>query len=425
MILPLYLLIIFILFVTGYVVSLYALAVYIDPDDIRELLPGVSRRRQALLRRLMGDPRAFVQVAAVYRSFALILVSVLSLFVMDVMANLVGVRSTLLYPGGLLLVWLLQIIVVDYLPRRSSRKAVNDKMIKHLWLITIIYVLFYPVIRLYRSALGRVRLEDRVTEEEKEEIVERAIETLAEQAGIGEAIVEPQEKEMIGHIFLLDQTVVREIMSPRIDITGIEKSASFRSIQELVRTDGHSRYPVYEESIDRIIGVLYVKDLFSSMPEPGEEFVIANYLRKPFFVPESKVIGDLLREFRSKKLHIAIVVDEYGGVAGLVTLEDILEEIVGEIQDEHDSEEDEFRRLTDGRYLVDAALRMEKLQDYLQSEYDHGENDTVGGLIYDLVGSVPDEGQCVRWHDVEFEVVRVDGQRILAVKVRRRHTSHS
>ncbi len=425
MILPICLLVILVLFVTGYVVSLYALAVYIDPDDIRALLPGISRRRQALLRRLMGDPRAFVQVAAVYRSFALILVSALSLFVMNFIAEHVGIQSKFLYPGGLLVVWILHIIVADYLPRRSSRKAVNDKMIKHLWLITFIYVLFYPVIRLYRSALGRVRQEDRVTEEEKEEIVERAIETLAEQAGIGEAIVEPQEKEMIGHIFLLDQTVVREIMSPRIDITGIEKSTSFRSIQELVRTDGHSRYPVYEESIDKINGVLYVKDLFSSMPEPGEEFVIANYLRKPFFVPESKVIGDLLREFRSRKLHIAIVVDEYGGVAGLVTLEDILEEIVGEIQDEHDSEEDEFRRLTDGRYLVDAALRMEKLQDYLQSEYDHGENDTVGGLIYDLVGSVPDEGQCVRWHDFEFEVVHVDGQRILSVKVRRRNTSHS
>jgi len=185
---------------------------------------------------------------------------------------------------------------------------------------------------------------------------------LAEQAGINEAIIEADEKEMIGHIFLLDQTVVREIMSPRMDITAVEMSEGFDKIQEIVRLDGHSRYPVFQDSIDRITGILYVKDLFNKMPKPGEEFVMAKYLRKPFFVPESKVIGDLLREFRIKKLHIAVVVDEYGGVSGLVTLEDILEEIVGEIQDEYDSEEAMFIKLSDGRYLVDASLPVDELQ---------------------------------------------------------------
>jgi magnesium and cobalt transporter len=208
-------------------------------------------------------------------------------------------------------------------------------------------------------------------------------------------------------------------MSPRIDITGIEKSASFTEIQKLLRADGHSRFPVFEGSIDRVIGILYVKDLFNNMPAPGEEFVITNYLRSPFFVPQSKVIGQLLREFRSRQLHIAIVVDEYGGVAGLVTLEDILEEIVGEIQDEHDSETADLSRDSEGGLVVDASVRLEKLQDYLDTDYDHEEFDTVGGLLYDLVGSVPKEGHKVKWHDVEFEVQKVDGQRIRTVKVMR------
>jgi magnesium and cobalt transporter len=279
-------------------------------------------------------------------------------------------------------------------------------------------VIFLPVVQLYRLALKRSGESSPVTEEEKEEIVERAIETLAEEAGIGEAIVEGDEKEMIGQIFQLDQTVAREIMVPRIDIMAIEKSMSFKDIRALILRDGHSRYPVYEGTIDTIVGLIYVKDLFNRMPEPGEEFVLTRYLRKPYFVPESKVIGELLTEFKAKHLHIAIVVDEYGGVAGLVTLEDIIEEIFGEIQDEHDLEEAEFSELPDGRYRVSASMMMEKLQDLFDTDFEQEDYDTVGGLIYDLVGSVPTEGQKIKWNQLELEVEKVEGQRILYVQVR-------
>jgi len=402
-------------FFSAYVVSLYALAVFIDPDEVGKLLPRMSRRRRSLLTKLAGDPRAFVQVAAVYRSFALITITACTLILMIDLIPAAYFYKTC--PVGLAVIWLLHIALIDYLPRRSSRKAVNRKMIRYLWLITAIYVVFFPIVRFYRNALMHIHRDEHVTEEEKEEIVERAIETLAEQAGIGEAIVEEDEKEMIGQIFLLDQTQVREIMAPRIDITAIDKVTGYADITTLVREHGYSRYPVYEGTIDKTIGILYVKDLFSNMPKPGEEFVIADYLRKPFFVPESKVIGELLREFRSRKLHIAMVADEYGGVAGLVTLEDILEEIVGEIRDEHDTEVDEIRRLSDDRYIVDASLRVEKLQDRLDIDYNQENYDTVGGLIYDLVGSVPGRGDHVKWHDIDFEIVEVDGQRIKTVRV--------
>jgi putative hemolysin len=401
-------------YASAYIVSLYALAVYIDPDEVRTLIPGASRKHRALLMKLAADPRAFVQVSTIYRSFALIVLTVCALLIVENL--IVRPAADYVFPVSLLIIWLLFIFFAEYLPRRSSRRAVNRRMTRYLWLITTLYVIFYPLVLVYRRALARSNREYQVTEEEKEEIVERAIETLAEQAGISEAIVEEDEKEMIGHIFLLDQTVVREIMSPRIDLVGIEKSTPFTEIQAMVRREGYSRYPVFEETIDRIIGILYVKDLFSNMPRLGEEFVIADYLREPFFVPESKVIGDLLREFRTRKLHVAMVVDEYGGVAGLVTLEDILEEIVGDIQDEHDIARIEYKRLADGRFLIDANMRVERLQELLHTDYDTDEHDTVGGLIYHLVGSVPEEGVEVRWHGIRLEVSRVEGQRIKTIK---------
>ena len=408
---------IILVYLSAYTVSLYSLAVYIDPDEVETLFPNTSKRQRRFLRRLAADPRAFIQIATVFKSLALIVVVVLATYVFQALSSASGLRQYYVMPIGFILVWLFQVFFVEYLARRTSRRAIREKMPRHLWLITFIYFLLFPVVQTYRKALQRTKTDDQVTEEEKEDIVERAIETLADQAGIGETIVEEDEKEMIGGIFLLDQTVVREIMVPRIDITGIEKSMSIEQIQQLVLADGHSRFPVFEETIDRVIGLLYVKDLFSNMPAAGSTFEIARYLRKPYFVPESKVIGELLKEFQARKLHLAMVVDEYGGVAGLVTLEDIIEEVFGEIQDEHDSEEAEIKRLPDGDYMVDASLMMEKLQDYLDTDFEVSDYDTVGGLIYDLVGSVPSEGTRVKWHAYHFEVAKVSGQRIRLVRV--------
>ncbi|HWR82055.1 MAG TPA: hemolysin family protein [Candidatus Deferrimicrobium sp.] len=415
----LYLIVAVVGYITAYLVSLYSLAVYLDPDEVEVLFPSASPARRRFVMKLARDPRALMQIANVYKSFILVVITALFLHLGGRFSQWTGVPVSALLPLGLALHWILFIAAAEYWPRRSSRKLTNERLLRHLWVVATVWYLFLPVVELYRKALRRAGEREKVTEDEKDEIVERAIESLAEQAGIGETIVEPQEKEMIGQIFRLDQTVVREIMVPRIDITGIEKSMSFSEIRKLVVADGHSRYPVYDGTIDKIIGMLYVKDLFGKMPEPGETFVFTKYLRQPYLVPETKVIGELLREFKTLRLHIAIVVDEYGGVAGLVTLEDILEEIFGEIQDEHDWEEAEVTKMPDGRYRVSAGLLVEKLQSHLDTDYAQEEYDTVGGLIYDLVGSVPAEGQKITWHDVEFEVDQIEGQRIMYVKVRR------
>ncbi len=404
-------------FVSAHVVSLYSLAVYLDPDDVDALIPHLGRRRREFIVKLAGDPRALLQIAIIYKSFALVLISVVAMLMMVQIAKLGEISAWYFYPAGFLLVWGLYVLIVEYLPRAASRRVLDRAVPRYLWLVTTIYLLFLPAVGLYRAALRRHRPEDQPTEDEKEEIVERAIETLAEEAGIGENLVEADEKKMIGQIFQLDQTVVREIMVPRIDICGLDKSLSFREIQAAVKRDRYSRFPVYQETIDHVLGILYVKDLFNDLPQPGEIFRIENYLRKPYFIPESKVIGDLLREFKQTKTHIAIVIDEYGGVSGMVTLEDVLEEIVGDIQDEHDTEEAPLIALADGRFLVDAGLPLDELQDALGVDYEADSFDTVGGLLYHLVGTVPKQGIIVPWHDLEFEIVKTDGQRILKVRV--------
>ena len=286
-----------------------------------------------------------------------------------------------------------------------------------LWLIQLISIFVWPVLTTYRPAISKGNIYDPLSEKEKEDIVERAIESLAEQSGIGESIVEENEKVMMGRVFLLDRKAVREIMIPRIEIKALEKSITFHEMRDIIRSDTHSRLPVYEDTVDRIIGILYVKDVFDKMPEPGEAFDVTRYLRQPYFVPEDKVVGDLLKEFKLGSHHIAIIMDEHGGVAGMVTLEDIVEEIVGDIKDEKEPEETEFASLPDGRYLVNASMRVEKLQDYLHTEYEQEDYETVGGLIYHLIGSVPQPGQKVRWHDLEFEIDKVESRRIKYVRV--------
>ena len=403
--------------ISAYRISVYSMAINLDPDEVETISPGLKRGQRDMLSRFADDPRSFSQIAAIYKSFVLVLTTFLSLGLMPA-TLLTGRWNALVVATLILFNWLVYLLVVEYLPRRSSMQAVGPEMIRHLWLLTIIYRMFSPILALYQAVLKHAVINKHISEEDKEEIVERAIETLADEAGIAEAIVEADEREMIGQIFQLDQTIVKEIMIPRMDITAIEKSMSFQEIRKLVYRDGHSRFPVYDQSIDKIIGLLYVKDLFNRMPAPGETFNLSTYLRKPYLVPETKVIGQLLREFKSRRQHIAIVHDEFGGVSGVVTLEDIIEEIFGEIQDEHDWEEEDIVRLPDGQYMVNASLMVEKFQDYFDREFEHSEFDSVGGLIYDLVGSVPQEGQRIRWHDFEFVVKEIDGQRITKVLVR-------
>ncbi|KAA3597903.1 MAG: HlyC/CorC family transporter [Calditrichaeota bacterium] len=230
--------------------------------------------------------------------------------------------------------------------------------------------------------------------------------------------LEDEEREMIHSIFGLGETTVKEIMIPRIDIVCVEMSSTISQVVEAILENGFSRMPVYEEKIDNIKGVLYSKDLLQLMGRNDNKTKISEIVRPATFVPESKMVDDLLREFKKDKVHMAIVVDEYGGTSGLVTLEDVIEEIVGEIQDEYDNEDSLFEEVDENTFIFNAKIEIEDANKVLESNFAEDEEfETLGGLIYDITGSVPNKGDVINFENFEFKIIDVDNRRVSKVKV--------
>ncbi len=249
----------------------------------------------------------------------------------------------------------------------------------------------------------------------KEEELRTLIEVGQEQGALQE-----EEREMLHSIFEFRKTQVKEVMVPRIDMVCIEKNASLDELISLIHQKGHSRIPLYEGSVDKILGIIHAKDLLPYLNEKEKKIDLVNLARKTLFVPEYKHIDELLREFQREKIHMAIVVDEYGGTAGLVTLEDILEEIVGEIQDEYDQETPLFRRINDQTYVVNAKIDLHDLNDELDMDLPTEEDyESLGGFIFNLIGKVPEEKQSIRYKNYEFVIEKVERNRILQVKIRK------
>ena len=230
----------------------------------------------------------------------------------------------------------------------------------------------------------------------------------------GEGFIEENGSRLVHSIVEFGEKKVREVMVPRIDVFAIESGMTMTEVRELLAGAGHSRVPVYDGNIDRIVGMLYVKDLVP-VAEGEEDRGIEQLTREPYFVPEGKKIDDLLKEFQVKKMHMAIVVDEYGGTSGIVTLEDILEEIVGEIRDEFDHEAPLVRKAGEGRYVIEGRTSLDDLSEVLGRELVSEDVDTLGGFLYNILGRVPEEGEELDYEGMTFRIERLEGQRIAEV----------
>ena len=246
--------------------------------------------------------------------------------------------------------------------------------------------------------------------------MEREILDVVSQAEVSGAVDE-SEKEMIRSVMVLDETSVGEIMTPRTAMIGIDADTPFQQTHTLVAEVGHSRIPVYEGTLDHVVGVLYAKDLLGVVNPVS--FSLRQIMRKATFVPETKDLASLLREFQANRVHIAIVLDEYGGTAGLVTIEDILEELVGEIADEHDEPAlPPIRRLDAGRAEADARVRVEDVNEELEIHLPEDESyDTIGGYVFSKLGRVPLAGESFVENNVKIEVVQADERRVIRVRV--------
>ncbi len=225
-----------------------------------------------------------------------------------------------------------------------------------------------------------------------------------------------EKEDMIRGVFTLSETTVKEVMVPRIDVAFVAVDMDPRAAVEKVGESGHSRLPVYKETIDNVVGMLYAKDLLEYYIS-GKPFEIEQVIRKPFFVPESKRLNSLLREMQRRRVHIAVSVDEYGGVSGIVCLEDILEEIVGDIQDEFDNEREDILEIGDKVYLCDARVDIEDLNEELELDLPDADFDTLGGFVFDLFGKIPVKFEKVRYGDTGFVVQEMDGHKIKTVKI--------
>ena len=255
-------------------------------------------------------------------------------------------------------------------------------------------------------------------------VTEEEIKTLVDAGEEGGAI-EEGEKEMIYSIFDIGETLVREIMIPRMDVLALDMGTPVPEAVNAVISVGHSRIPVYQGSIDNVVGLLYAKDLLRVWQSGGQTTPLRGLLRPAYFVPETKKVDDLLAELQQQRVHMAIVVDEYGGTAGLVTLEDIVEEIVGEIRDEYDvNEESLFERVTDDEYVFDARINIGEVNELCRLELPSADSDSLGGFIYGQLGHVPAPGEKVLAGEVQFEVLSVTGRRIRKVRARRLPPEH-
>jgi len=238
------------------------------------------------------------------------------------------------------------------------------------------------------------------------------------QVGEEEGVIEEDEREMIHSIFEFGDTLVREVMHPRIDIVGVPAEATINDALGLVMETGHSRLPVYEGSVDHVVGVVYVRDLLPALRQGRFDQSVLEVRRPAYFVPESKKVDELFREMQRNKVSMAIVLDEYGGTAGLVTMEDILEEIVGEIQDEYDLEEKPIQIVDDKTAIVNARTHIHEVNELLGLHLpEDGEVETISGLIYTLMGRVPAQGDTVSLPGAELRVEKTVGQRITKVRI--------
>lgn len=232
-------------------------------------------------------------------------------------------------------------------------------------------------------------------------------------AGEKEGVIEQEEREMITSIFEFGETIVREVMTPRPDITAFELNQPLSELKKMIIETGHSRIPVYEGNLDNVIGMIYAKDLLKADPAA----TVRDIMRKAVFIPEAKPVSLLLHEMQSARTHLAIIVDEYGMTKGLVTLEDLIEEIVGEIHDEFEREEKMVVKVDENTYLVDGRLSIKDLSDELKTDLPEKDYDTIGGFVFGELGKAPSVGDVVRFENLLVSVERIHRRRIIRVKI--------
>ncbi|RMF42861.1 MAG: HlyC/CorC family transporter [Deltaproteobacteria bacterium] len=268
-----------------------------------------------------------------------------------------------------------------------------------------------------QQSLSWLRRLGRLLSGRRRALSERELQAMIEESE-EEGLINEEEGEMLASIFEFGETIVREVMVPRTAMVCCPVDASMAELIDIINRSGHSRFPIFEGTTDRIIGVVHAKDLLRFWGRAPDAVSIREVMRQPFFVPETKKIEELLKDFRTRRVHLAIAVDEYGGTSGLITIEDLIEEIVGDIQDEHDFEMAWIEPAGEGAYIADARVAMADLEEQLDLDIDYPEEvDSLGGLLCHLCGSVPTPGQVLYAGPLRFRVLEADERKVSRVRL--------
>lgn len=330
-----------------------------------------------------------------------------------------GANATLI---ATLIMTALILVFGEITPKTYAAQNPEKVAVKVAGTLEILSIIFKPIIVALDAVTNIIikifggRIENGmpfVTEEEIRSLVD---------VGEEEGVVKHQEKEMIEGVFDIDEIDVTDIMIPRIDMIAIKESSSINKALELIINHGHSRIPVYRDRIDNIVGIIYAKDLLSiihNKKDEAEKISISDLMRSAYYVPETKKVSQLLKELQLKKVHIAIVLDEYGGTEGLVTIEDILEEIVGDIYDEYDSEVNLIEKIKENTYSVKAEMDLEELEEIFEVSFlEDTEYSSLGGLVFNTLGRVPIQGDAIEYEGLIMTVSKVSNRRIKLIEIK-------
>lgn len=374
-------------------------------------LAEAGEKRASRLEKLIQEPNRLLGTVLVGNNLA------------NILASSVATALAIFYFGSqgvtvaTVVMTLFILLAAEITPKTFAAHNAERVAVRLTLFLDISARLFSPVVRsltwigvgIIRLLGGKAEGGRLITEEEIRHMVE---------VGEEEGLLEAEERDMIQGIFDLGETVVREVMVPRIDVKALPETVTLGEAWDFLIQWGHSRLPVFRETIDDITGVLYARDMLAYVKEKASDTPIRELARPIHYVPETKKVDALLADFRRQRTHIAVVLDEYGGTAGIVTIEDVLEEIVGEIQDEYDMEDLPVRELGDGAIDVAGLFALDEVNDLLHVDLPHEDFDTVGGLVLHLLGRVPVEGDVATYDGVEFTVSKVQGRRATRVIIR-------
>lgn len=375
---------------------------------LRKLMDEGNERARRILK-LRDKPENLISTIIVGNNFVNIFAASLS----TVLFIKLFKESGYLYSS--LIMTLIIVLFGEMIPKTLASYYSESLSIKLYPLYSFFSYIFYPfsfILSKINDGIMRIfgkKLKKNVAVGEEEF---RILLSLSREKGT----IDEYEKEMIEGVFELQDKPVYEVMTPRVDMVALPLSATKDEIARCFAKSGYSRIPIYNGSIDNIVGILHVKDFLKIVLE-GNNSELKNYLHQPTFVPDTKKIGELFREMRKKKIQMAIVIDEFGGVEGLVTMEDIVEEIVGEIQDEYDVEEVPYRKIGPNTFLFDAKIPIEDVEEIINEKLPKEEYETLSGLFLDLIGYIPQKGESVYYNSLKFTAIDVRGNRILKIKI--------